>query len=153
MGVNEIGVLLGPADGDQAEIVATPIDHMVQMAGDATSTLRRTTCSAPGESRFPFAKMCATFSAEPGYYTDLSVLPPETVFGVVVSLLQRGEAERERPSSSEALFYGLLARSGDFGSSPDSRHRLRTDGAHHAARRPRDVAVRDERAVAMSRSS
>ena len=92
MGVNETGVLLGPADGDQAEIVATPMDHMVQMVGDATSTLRRTTCSAPGESRFPFAKMCATFPAESGYYTDLAMLPPETVFGVVASLLQRGEA-------------------------------------------------------------
>ena len=95
VGVNGIGLFLGPADADQAELVATHIDHMVQIVGPRHIGLGLDYVFDTGELKAYLAKMRATFPAEFGYDTDISMLPPEKVLDVVASLLRRGYAESD----------------------------------------------------------
>jgi len=95
VGVNGIGLFLGPADADQAELVATHIDHMVQIVGPPHIGLGLDYVFDTGELKAYLAKMRATFPAEFGYDADISMLPPEKVVDVVASLLRRGYAESD----------------------------------------------------------
>ncbi len=50
---------------------------------------------ATEELRAHLAKMRATFPAQFGYNTEISMVPPERLQDVVASLLQRGYTDRD----------------------------------------------------------
>jgi membrane dipeptidase len=90
VGVNGIGLFLGPAGEDQAELVARHIDHMVQLVGPRHVGLGLDFVFDTAELEAHLKKMRATFPADLGYDAAISMVPPERLVDVVMCLLRRG---------------------------------------------------------------
>lgn len=89
VGVNGIALFLGPAGEDQADLVATHIDHVVQLGGPRHIGLGLDYVFDTEQLKVYVAKMREIFPAEFGYDTEICMLPPERSTDVVDSLLRR----------------------------------------------------------------
>ena len=106
VGVNGIGLFLGPANDNQAELVANHIDHMVQLVGPQHVGLGLDYVFDTAELEAYLEKMRATFPAHLGYDAAISMVAPEQLVDIVACLVRRGY---DRPDL-EAILGGNLLR-------------------------------------------
>ena len=90
VGVNGIGLFLGPADEDQADLMARHVDHMVQLVGPRHVGFGLDYVFDTAELEAYLEKMRGTFPAHLGYDATIAMVPPERLVDVVACLLRRG---------------------------------------------------------------
>ncbi len=153
VGVNGIGLFLRPAIDDQADLVATHVDHMVQLGRRRHVASVWTTSLQPRSSERTLPR-CERLSPRS------SAITPRFQWCRLKGcrMLSRACFNAGTPivisaQSLEATFHGLPLRSGDLGWSPAPLNGRKVARARQAARRSLDGAFSDDKAVAMSSSS
>lgn len=106
VGVNGIGLFLGPASENQAELVARHVDHMVQLVGPRHVGLGLDYVFDTAELEAYLEKMRPTFPAHLGYDAAISMVAPEQLVDVVTCLVRRGYGRHDL----EAILGGNFLR-------------------------------------------